>query len=69
MGSAYTILGKQVPSHVLALLTLGATAGVVAWPRAAKEAPVATPAAVPAVKEDDFDLEKLLSDFTKEESK
>ncbi|RLV85501.1 hypothetical protein JA9_001681 [Meyerozyma sp. JA9] len=62
MGAAYTIFGKQVPSHILSLLTLGSVAGVVAWPRSKSE-PAATPAPVAAAasnKEEDFDLEKFI---------
>ncbi|XYA00303.1 hypothetical protein QA089_002839 [Meyerozyma guilliermondii] len=71
MGAAYTIFGKQVPSHILALLTLGSVAGVVAWPRSKSES-AATPAPVAATssnKEEDFDLEKFINDLSKEESK
>ncbi|CAH6718462.1 uncharacterized protein CLIB1444_01S07294 [[Candida] jaroonii] len=67
MAAGYTILGKQIPSHVLSILTLGSVATIAAWPRAkAEPAPTAV---VPAAKEDDFDLEKFFNDLTKEESK
>ncbi|KAK6464489.1 hypothetical protein DFJ63DRAFT_334058 [Scheffersomyces coipomensis] len=58
MAAAYTIFGRQ-----LSIATLGSVAAIVAWPRAPK-APVVTPAVstttAPAVKEDDFDLEKFI---------
>ncbi|CAH2352070.1 uncharacterized protein CLIB1423_05S04940 [[Candida] railenensis] len=71
MGAAYTIFGKQVPSHILAILTLGTAAGVIAYPRGgdAKATPTPTPAPVSASKEEDFDLEKWVNDLSKEESK
>ncbi|CCG21489.1 hypothetical protein CORT_0A11040 [Candida orthopsilosis Co 90-125] len=75
MGSAYTILGKQVPAHVLSILTLGSVAAGVAIPKLlrsndVKKEAVAMPAApVAQSKEDDFDLEKFLNDLTKEETK
>ncbi|CAG90248.1 DEHA2G05588p [Debaryomyces hansenii CBS767] len=60
MGAAYTIFGRQVPSHILSIATLGTAAAVVAWPRAKKEAPPAQAAPVAQTKEEDFDLEKFL---------
>lgn len=69
MGAAYTILGRQVQPHILAIATLGSVAAVAAWPRAKKEAAPAPAAPVSQTKEDDFDLEKFLGDLTKEESK
>ncbi|EGV66037.1 hypothetical protein CANTEDRAFT_112898, partial [Yamadazyma tenuis ATCC 10573] len=71
MGAAYTIFGKQVPSHILAILTLGSVAGVVAYPRSKSEAtptPTPAPAVTVASKEDDFDLEKFINDLSKEET-
>ncbi|KAK7687388.1 hypothetical protein QCA50_009253 [Cerrena zonata] len=68
MAAAYTILGKQVPAHVLSILTLSSVVAVAAWPREKKAAPApVAPAATK--KEDDFDLEKWFNDLTKEESK
>ncbi|KAL7664851.1 ATP synthase subunit K, mitochondrial [[Candida] zeylanoides] len=69
MGSSYRIFGKQVPSHVLAILTLGSAAGVVMYPRGKANA-TPTPAPVAQTSsEDDFDLEKLINDLSKEETK
>jgi F-type H+-transporting ATPase subunit k len=69
MGAAYTILGKQVPSHILALATLASVGAVIAWPRSkTAPAPVEATSAVKS-KEDDFDLEKFINDLGKEESK
>lgn len=69
MGAAYTIFGKQVQPHILSLLTLGSVAGIVAWPRSSSAEKAPVPAAPAASQDDDFDLEKLISDFTKEETK
>lgn len=74
MGAAYTIFGKTVQPHVLALATLTTVIGgtVLATSGSkAKDTAGATPAA-PAVQADnaeDFDVEKLLGDFLKEETK
>ncbi|CDO94610.1 unnamed protein product [Kluyveromyces dobzhanskii CBS 2104] len=71
MGSAYKILGKTVQPHVLAIATLvsvfGASAYAMSGPKQAK--PAATPAAPAAGGADELDVEKLLGDFLKEESK
>ncbi|KAI5957644.1 hypothetical protein KGF57_003338 [Candida theae] len=77
MGSAYTILGRQVPAHVLSILTLGSVVAGVTVPKllgnkdvkkdaAASAAPAAP---VSQTQEDDFDLEKFINDLTKEETK
>ncbi|KAF8003343.1 hypothetical protein HF325_002588 [Metschnikowia pulcherrima] len=68
MGAAYTIFGKQVQPHILSLLTLGSVAGIVAWPRSVSAEKPAAPAPA-AAQDDEFDLEKIISDFTKEETK
>ncbi|KAI3404723.1 hypothetical protein KGF56_002491 [Candida oxycetoniae] len=69
MGGAYTIFGRQVPAHVLSIVTLGTVAAGVAIPRflrnddATKKANAVTPTltSVPAqTKEGDFDLEKFI---------
>ncbi|KAI5954018.1 hypothetical protein CANMA_004857 [Candida margitis] len=66
MGSAYTILGKQVPAHVLSILTLGSVAAGVAIPKllgsndVKKEAAAKPAAPVAQSKEEDFDLEKFI---------
>ncbi|CAK9440601.1 uncharacterized protein LODBEIA_P46380 [Lodderomyces beijingensis] len=63
MGAAYTIFGKQVPSYILSLATLGSVAAVAIVPQfvGSKETQAAAAAAPAAqTKEDDFDLEKLL---------
>ncbi|CAD1809067.1 unnamed protein product [Candida parapsilosis] len=75
MGSAYTILGKQVPAHVLSILTLGSVAAGVAIPKvlgsndAKKNVPAKPAPPVAQSKEDDFDLEKFINELTKEETK
>ncbi|EGW33460.1 uncharacterized protein SPAPADRAFT_60813 [Spathaspora passalidarum NRRL Y-27907] len=71
MGAAYTILGKQVPAHILSIATLSAVAAGTTWslmgPKTeAKAAPVAP---VSQSKEEDFDFEKIFNDLTKEEAK
>ncbi|KAF5212165.1 hypothetical protein EJF18_20376 [Clavispora lusitaniae] len=68
MGAAYTIFGKQVQPHILSILTLGSVALIAAWPREKTEKPAA-PAPAVASKDEEFDLEKIISDFTKDEAK
>ena len=75
MGAAYKIFGKNVQPHVLAITTLatviGGTAFALSGPKKA-ENPIATatPAAATAgSNSDDIDVEKLLGDLLKEESK
>ncbi|CEP22410.1 hypothetical protein BN1211_2768 [Cyberlindnera jadinii] len=65
MGSAYTIFGKQVSSHWIAIATLSAALGlgvVSSSGSKAEASPKATPvpAAPVAEKSEDFDVEKLL---------
>ncbi|KAG5417157.1 hypothetical protein I9W82_004790 [Candida metapsilosis] len=66
MGSAYTIFGKQVPAHVLSILTLGSVVAGVTIPKffgsadANKDAAAKPAAPVVQSKEDDFDLEKFI---------
>ncbi|ODQ81404.1 hypothetical protein BABINDRAFT_7199 [Babjeviella inositovora NRRL Y-12698] len=70
MGSAYTILGKSVPSHWLAVATLSLTIGGTVFATSGSK-PAAAPTAVtaPAAKDEEFDLEKIFNDLTKEEAK
>ncbi|GAV46646.1 hypothetical protein ZYGR_0A02390 [Zygosaccharomyces rouxii] len=67
MGSAYTIFGKQVQPHILALLTLGSVAGIGAFASSGgkKEQP-STPAN--ANGNDDINVEKIINDFVQQES-
>lgn len=63
MGSAYTIFGKSVPAHWLAIATLSATIGGTVFATAGPKpvaAAVGAPAAVPAAKDEEFDLEKII---------
>ncbi|RCK55509.1 hypothetical protein Cantr_03928 [Candida viswanathii] len=74
MAGAYTILGRQVPAHVLAIATLGSVVAGVTIPKflPKDESKVEAPkpaAPVAQSKEDDFDLEKFINDLTKEETK
>lgn len=69
MGAAYTIFGKQVQPHILSLLTLGSVVAIAAWPREKAAAEPAAAAPVAATKDEEFDLEKIINDFTKEEAK
>lgn len=77
MGAAYTIFGKTVQPHVLALLTLGATVGGAAYATAGSKTEaqskdsveVKTAPAASTSNDDDVDIEKLLGEFLKEESK
>ncbi|QEU62710.1 hypothetical protein KDRO_F06410 [Kluyveromyces lactis] len=75
MGAAYKIFGTTVQPHILAIATLGSVFGGAAYAMsgskdAEKAKPaVATPAAPAAGGSDEFDVEKLLGDFLKEESK
>ncbi|KAL6452424.1 hypothetical protein SBY92_001682 [Candida maltosa Xu316] len=76
MGAAYTVFGKQVPAHILSILTLGSVALGVTIPKflpqdpAKNEAAASKPIAPAAQsKEDDFDFEKFINDLTKEETK
>lgn len=76
MAGAYTILGRQVPAHVLAIFTLGSVAAGVTIPKflPKDETKVEAPKPVAAApiaqsKEDDFDLEKFINDLSKEETK
>ncbi|RLV95954.1 hypothetical protein JA1_000592 [Spathaspora sp. JA1] len=73
MGAAYTVFGKKVPAHILSIATLSSVAAFTTWslvgPKGETKA-VATPVApISQSKEEDFDLEKILSDLTKEEAK
>ncbi|GMM29298.1 hypothetical protein DAMA08_020140 [Martiniozyma asiatica (nom. inval.)] len=65
MGAAYTILGKAVPSHYLAIGTLASVVGGVKLNSflGASEKPAAAPAAAPAAPKDELDVEKAISDF------
>ncbi|GAV51671.1 hypothetical protein ZYGR_0AF01420 [Zygosaccharomyces rouxii] len=67
MGSAYTIFGKQVQPHILALFTLGSVAGIgVLAGRGGKKDEGPAPANGSA--NDDINVEKLIDDFVQQES-
>lgn len=71
MGSAYTIFGKQVQPHILALFTLGSIAGIgVLASRGDKKDQAHTPANGPAngSANDDINVEQAISDFIQQES-
>lgn len=67
MGNAYTIFGKQVQPHFLAILTLGSAAGLGLWASSGKkeEAPQA---AAGSKGGDELNVEQLINDFIKQES-
>ncbi|KAH3899451.1 ATP19 family protein SCDLUD_004894 [Saccharomycodes ludwigii] len=76
MVASYTILGKSIPSHFLALGTFGAVIGGTLFAKSGSSAP----APVPTKKEqpattakssnnEEFDVEKLIDSFLKEEDK
>lgn len=58
MGSAYTILGRSVPSHQLALATLGAVVLV-----AAPKPWAAAPPAVPSINAASAEEEKFVKEW------
>lgn len=67
MGSAYTIFGKQVQPHILALFTLGSIAGIgVLASRGDKKDQAHTPAN--GSTSDDINVEQAISDFVQQES-
>ncbi|SCW02737.1 LAFE_0F13168g1_1 [Lachancea fermentati] len=72
MGAAYKILGMNVKPHVLAIATIGATIGGAAFAMSGSKTeneaqkPVKKEA---ASKGEDLDVEKLLDQFLKEETK
>ncbi|ODV58309.1 ATP19 family protein ASCRUDRAFT_78005 [Ascoidea rubescens DSM 1968] len=75
MVSYYTVLGKKVPSHILAIATIVATVGGIALPKYIPSSKSESPKVVPppvetsASKDEEFDFEKLIGDFLKEEQK
>ncbi|KAL6949938.1 hypothetical protein ACO0QE_000607 [Hanseniaspora vineae] len=76
MGAYYKVLGAKIPSHFLAIGTYSAVIGGVLSMNKSKPAETdKTPAAsAPAIsetntKDEEFDLEKLLGSFLKEETK
>lgn len=67
MGSAYTIFGKQVQPHVLAVLTLGTAAGLgVFTGSGSKKSQAPTPTS--GSGNDDVNVDQLINDFIKQES-
>ncbi|AET40331.1 Mco10p Ecym_5594 [Eremothecium cymbalariae DBVPG len=73
MGQAYMIFGRVMQPHVLALATIGSVAaGVTYASMGTKRVEPQQQAALLPLKqerEEEFDLEKLISDFIKEEGK
>lgn len=74
--TAYKILGKNVPSHYLAIATLTATGALVGYlgsGSSSKKEPVESGAAPSnidsAASKDDIDVEKLISDFVNDQEK
>ncbi|AQZ15983.1 YOR020W-A [Zygosaccharomyces parabailii] len=66
MGNAYTIFGKQVQPHFLAILTLGTAAGLGVWASAGKKEEAKTPAA--SKDNEEINVEKMIDDFISKES-
>lgn len=79
MGAYYKVLGAKIPSHFLAIGTYSAVIGGVlsmnkSKPADTANAPAAATATAPVVpetsaKDEEFDLEKVLGSFLKEETK
>ncbi|KAK8439010.1 hypothetical protein ACI3LY_005464 [Candidozyma auris] len=70
-GAEYKIFGRPVKPHVLSLLTLGAVVGIALWPgqKKAKKEVVdqTTKGPKPGDKDEEFDFQKIINDFTKDE--
>lgn len=66
MGAVYNILGKNVPSHYLAIGTLAGVVGGIqlnSFLGSQQPAAPATPAATPAAASGELDVEKAINDF------
>lgn len=70
MGSAYTIFGKTVQPHVLAIATIAATVGGTVFSMSgsgAEEKPKAAPTS--AQDSGDLDIEKVLDNYLQKSEK
>ncbi|KAM3160600.1 hypothetical protein ACU8KH_04736 [Lachancea thermotolerans] len=71
MGSAYTIFGRTIQPHVLAIATIASTVGVAAYSMSGSKAEAAPqPASAKSTQESgDLDVEKLIDNYLKQSEK
>ncbi|CCH63073.1 hypothetical protein TBLA_0J00750 [Henningerozyma blattae CBS 6284] len=67
MGASYQIFGKAVPTHYMAIATLATAGAIGGWAASGPKKPTDTTTSSASPKEDDLDIEKLISDFVKDQ--